>query len=269
MENQLVPYVEMEKMAVAVAKSGLFGCKSPEQAITLFLIAQAERIPLMQAVIDYNIIEGKPALKADAMLRRFQEAGGVVKWVEMSDKKVSAFFSHPSCPDPLLVDWDMARAEKAELSTRQYKNGGANMYQKYPRQMLRARVISEGIRAVYPGGCSGFYTPEEVVDFDQKPVIEQKQPSEARSSEIAPAHVEAEIVDSGTAKLAQDKEEIKPVSKKSFEKFEMAKKLCGKAIFEEILKKSGYKDVKSIESDDVAKGILREMRIAFESKEAK
>jgi hypothetical protein len=32
--------------------------------------------------------------------------------------------------------------------------------------MLRARVISEGIRTVYPGVAVGIYTPEEVNDFD-------------------------------------------------------------------------------------------------------
>lgn len=31
--------------------------------------------------------------------------------------------------------------------------------------MLRARVISEGIRTVYPGCIAGTYTPEEVQDF--------------------------------------------------------------------------------------------------------
>jgi hypothetical protein len=31
--------------------------------------------------------------------------------------------------------------------------------------MLRARVISEGIRTVYPGVLTGEYTPEEVMDF--------------------------------------------------------------------------------------------------------
>jgi hypothetical protein len=33
--------------------------------------------------------------------------------------------------------------------------------------MLRARCISEGIRAVYPGCVVGVYTPEEVQDFQQ------------------------------------------------------------------------------------------------------
>jgi hypothetical protein len=32
--------------------------------------------------------------------------------------------------------------------------------------MLRSRCISEGIRSVYPGSVTGFYSPEEVADFE-------------------------------------------------------------------------------------------------------
>jgi len=38
--------------------------------------------------------------------------------------------------------------------------------------MLRARVVSEGIRTVFPGVAVGTYTPEEAVNFDDKPVVE-------------------------------------------------------------------------------------------------
>jgi hypothetical protein len=37
--------------------------------------------------------------------------------------------------------------------------------------MLRARCISEGIRAVYPGCVVGVYTPEEVQDFQPAPAV--------------------------------------------------------------------------------------------------
>ena len=37
MSNALVPVADIEKMATAVAKSGLFGVKTPEQAMALML----------------------------------------------------------------------------------------------------------------------------------------------------------------------------------------------------------------------------------------
>ncbi len=151
---------DMQTMAVAVAKSNLFGMKTPDQALALMLIAQAEGMHPAIAARDYHIIQGRPALKADAMLARFQAAGGSVKWTSLADDKVSAVFSHPQ-GGSIEVDWDMKRARAAEL-------GGKDMWKKYPRQMLRARVISEGIRTVFPGCIAGFYTPEEVQDFDSK-----------------------------------------------------------------------------------------------------
>lgn len=167
-ELAIIPVSDMQIMARAVVTSGLWGIKTEAQALALMLVAQAEGLHPATAARDYNIIQGRPALKADAMLARFQAAGGVVEWQEMTDSRVAGMFSHPhSCPKPVLIDWDMQRARQAQL-------GGKEMWSKYPRQMLRARVISEGIRAVYPGAVSGVYTPEEVADFT---VEEQPQPA--------------------------------------------------------------------------------------------
>jgi hypothetical protein len=47
------------------------------------------------------------------------------------------------------------------------------MYRKFPRQMLRSRVISEGIRTVYPGATSGLYEEGEVASFEpSRPTID-------------------------------------------------------------------------------------------------
>lgn len=161
MSNELIPYQDIEKMAAVTAKSGLFGIKTPEQAAALMLIAQAEGLHPAIAARDYHIINGRPSLKADAMLARFQAAGGKVEFQEYSDKRVAAIFSHPQ-GGSLKIDWTIERAKQAGL-------GGKDIWRQYPRQMLRARVISEGIRTIFPGCIGSFYTPEEVQDFDIKP----------------------------------------------------------------------------------------------------
>ena len=81
MSNELVTYTvsDVRVMAEAAAKSGLFGMKTPEQALALMMLCQAEGIHPMKAVAEYHIIQGRPALKADAMLARFLRAGGTVK----------------------------------------------------------------------------------------------------------------------------------------------------------------------------------------------
>lgn len=157
-------FADMNRMAVAIAKSGLFGVKDADQALSLMMIAQAEGKHPALIARDYDIIQGRPAKKSEAILRDFQASGGRVEWHTMDDKAASATFSHPLAPKPVKIDWDLARAKQAGLMD---KNGG--MYTKYPRQMLRARVISEGCRAIAPSATSGFYTPEEVRDMDPAP----------------------------------------------------------------------------------------------------
>ncbi|HOR78579.1 MAG TPA: hypothetical protein PLG04_07260 [Anaerolineaceae bacterium] len=163
--NEIVALQDIERAGNYIAKSGLFGVKTPEQAIALMLVAQAEGRSPFEAARDYHIIQGKPSLKAEAMLARFQQAGGKVKWLESTDTKCSAEFSHPQ-GGTLTVTWTIERAQKAGLT-------GKDNWRQYPAQMLRARCISEGVRAVYPGACSGMYTPEEIQDMaPEKPALE-------------------------------------------------------------------------------------------------
>lgn len=156
--SDLIPYNDMERMALTVAKSRLFGVQNPEQALALMLIAQAEGLHPAIAARDYHIIQGRPALKADAMLARFQTAGGSVRWVKMSDTEVTGEFAHPQ-GGKVEIKWTIEMANRAGLT----KNP---TWKQYPRAMLRARCISEGIRTVFPGVVVGTYTPEEVQDMD-------------------------------------------------------------------------------------------------------
>ena len=159
--SNIVPYQDIEKMANAVAQSKLFGVKNANEAIALMLVAQAEGMHPATAARDYHVIQGRPALKADAMLARFQQAGGSVQWKEYTDEKVTGVFSHPQ-GGTLELSWTLQQAKSIGIANK-------DNWKNYPRAMLRARVISEGIRSVYPGCVVGVYTPEEVADFDNKP----------------------------------------------------------------------------------------------------
>lgn len=189
---------DIERMAIAVAKSNLFGVRTPDQAMALMLISQAEGMHPAIAARDYHVINGKPTLKADAMLARFQAAGGTVKWSEYTDTVVSALVSHPA-GGSVEISWTIAMAEKAGLT----KNA---TWRQYPRQMLRARVISEGIRTVFPGVAVGVYTPEEVADFDKQPPppagIYQPQ-AQAQQIDMGPADVVEQSPDQAEADAAE------------------------------------------------------------------
>lgn len=159
--STIIPYRDIEEMAKSVVASRLFGMKSPSEAIALMLVAQAEGLHPMVAARDYDIIQGRPALKSRAMLARFQQSGGKIDWKTRSDTECEAAFSHPQSPTPVTIRWDWKRATQAGLT-------GKDNWRKYPAQMLAARVISEGVNACYPAACNGMYTPEEVADFDDK-----------------------------------------------------------------------------------------------------
>ena len=161
MSNALVSVADIEKMAVAIAKSKMFGMKTADEAFALMLIAQAEGMHPAIAARDYHVIQGRPTLKADAMLARFQTAGGKVSWDTYTDQEVTGTFSHPA-GGSLKLTWTFAQAKSIGLTSK-------DNWRNYPRAMLRARVISEGIRTVYPGCVVGTYTAEELEDIPAPP----------------------------------------------------------------------------------------------------
>lgn len=153
-------------MAQAIAESKLFGIQTPAQALALGLLCQAEGRHPAEAARDYHIINGKPSLKSEAMLARFQQAGGRVEWHDYTHESVSGTFSHPQ-GGTLKVSWTIKDAERAGLT-------GNPTWKKFPRQMLKARCISEAVRGIYPGVLSGLYAPEEVAEFG--PVQTEPEP---------------------------------------------------------------------------------------------
>jgi len=147
----------LTELATAVAKSGLFAMKTVEQAITLMALCRSEGLDPIQACRRYHIINNRPAMRADAMQAEFQSRGGKIKWIHRDAEKCEAEFSHPS-GGSVTVLWTLEMAREAGLLNN-------DNWRKYKRQMLHARVVSEGVRAVLPEVVCGVHTPEEVGDF--------------------------------------------------------------------------------------------------------
>jgi len=146
---------DIREIGEALAESRMFE-HTKEQSVALCLIAHAEGQHPALAGMEYDIIKGTPSLKSKAMLARFQAAGGSVEWHQHDEEACEATFSHP-VGGTLRIRWDMEMAKAADLSKK-------DNWRKYPRAMLRARCVSEGVSAVYPGAAR-LYTPEEVRDF--------------------------------------------------------------------------------------------------------
>lgn len=193
--NDVVPVSEIKYIAEVMGKSGLFG-KTPEQIASLCLIAHAEGRPLASVAMEYDVIQGRPALTSRAGLARFQSSGGCIKWIESNAKIAKALFSHAQGGE-LEITWTIEQAKEIGLATK-------DTWKKYPAQMLRARCSAEGIRALYPACLGALYLTEEVQDFDapkKSRVIESKGVAVAVEDEAEAGEAGSIQVSENTAKL--------------------------------------------------------------------
>ena len=186
---QVMTYNEIKALAETVAQSRLFPAfGNKEQAFVLMMVAQAEGCHPITATQRYDIITGKPAKKTDAMLADFQRRGGKVEWVELTDKACEGEFSSPGLSKPVRVRWTIEQAQAAKLT-------GKDNWKNYPRAMLRARVVSEGIRVSDPGVVAGLYSPEEVADFSPAPSTSAQPAAQAQPAKEAAPVIDVQPVD--------------------------------------------------------------------------
>ena len=197
---------ELEKIGEYIVKSGLFGISKKEQAVALLLLSQSEGLHPMQAVKKYHIVQGRPVKKAETMLAEFLQTGGKVKWHELSNNVASATFIAPN-GDSIKITWTMEDAKRIGLSQK-------DNWKNYPRAMLRSRVISEGIRTIWPEITEGIYTPEEVIDMDV--VSFENTEAETVETEADETDQPEKQSEQKEWKISEIKEIIKPELKNKF-----------------------------------------------------
>jgi hypothetical protein len=246
-QAEVIPFSDMERMASALAKSGLFAIKTPDQAIALMLVAQSEGRHPASVAAEMDVIQGRPALKSQAALARFQSAGGKIQWVTRNDNECTIEGSHPS-GGTLRVTWTMERAEAAGLT-------GKSTWRQYPTAMLSARAQAELVRALYPACLSGQYLVEEVSDFDSRPVSSGKfQAVKAALPPIKEEIIEQEVVQVIEAPKAEKEDPLDAV-------YELAE--TDKVTEEQILGFLKSKDAIPAETEylaDIKPAILRRLK---------
>ena len=188
---------ELKEISTHAVKSNLFGMPSQEAAFSLMLVCQSEGLHPVQALRRFHIINGRPAMRADAMQAAFMQSGGKIVWKQRDDIACEATFSHPQGCE-VTVRWTMEMAKAAGLTNN-------TNWKKYPRQMLHARCVSEGVRSSNPAIVCGFYTPEEVSDFDTKPAKATKAPKEPEPTKV-------EVIKAAEPKKAEEPKAIEATS---------------------------------------------------------
>ncbi len=85
------------------------------------------------------------------------------------------------------MSWTIKDAERAGLT-------GNPTWKKFPRQMLKARCISEAVRGIFPAVLSGLYAPEEVQEF--APIQPETEPTPTITVESETVQTDSEPVQS-------------------------------------------------------------------------
>jgi hypothetical protein len=148
---------EIERLADHFTKSGLFGNTPKTQGeIIVKMLAGAENgFPPFASVQGIHVIQGKPEMGADLLARAVKQSGRYDYRVrEISDEacRIEFFADGESLGESSFTMQDAKRAGIA-----------SGMYGKYPRNMLFARAMSNGVAWYCPDATSTrFYVDGEI-----------------------------------------------------------------------------------------------------------
>jgi hypothetical protein len=153
-----MPFEDVWTLAERVAASRLFAMTTPDQAFALMMLCQQEGLHPMAAVRRYHIIQGRPAMRSDAMQGELQARGWVVVPLVRTAVEARARFAHASkCPDGFELGVTIQQFEVAGLTRK-------DTWKAYPDDMLWARLISKATRTLDPGIIAGIMSTDEADD---------------------------------------------------------------------------------------------------------
>lgn len=168
-------FMDLMMLGETLVKTGFLpqAVKTGAQAVAIILTGRELGIGPMQSLRSVGIINGKPVLAADLQLGLFHRAGGKSRFVELTPEKATLELTAPWLNAPHTERFTMEDAKRAGLS-------GKQVWQQYPKAMLRSRVITAGLKSAGFEPCAGMYDPEELGGL---PVIEGElaQPATAEA----------------------------------------------------------------------------------------
>ena len=159
MENKLttltqLPLQEVMSIGKTFAESGMFAdTKSAAQAIVKIQAGQEIGIPPFAAMTGIHIIQGKPTIGAGLIASRVKGSGKYDYKVMQQDEKICSIDFYQGKEKIGNSTFTIEDAKKAQT-----KN-----IDKFPKNMLFARAISNGVKWFCPDVFSGpVYVPEEM-----------------------------------------------------------------------------------------------------------
>lgn len=159
----------------------------------------------MEALANIHVIEGKAVLSSELMLSLVMRKGVQVEWSKMTDEEVECRLTRPGHPVH-IGRWTIEDAKRAGLT-------GKDNWKKYPRAMLRARCISEAIRAWAPDLLGAGVYDETEADEVQASAASAPRVTiiEAPKAETKPSGVDRCAVAIAAYAAAQTDDDLKAV----------------------------------------------------------
>lgn len=192
--NVISSYDDVERAAVSMAKSGFFSdAKQASQAVVKILAAREIGLGPFAGMTGVNIIQGKPAFGANIMAACVKKSGRYnYRVTEMSDKACTIEFME-------RLDGKWTTSGESKFTIEDARKAGTKNLDKFPRNMLFARAMSNGVRWYCPDVMNGsvVYTPEELgadVDEDGNVVEIVEVKHDVPIAEVIPTEVN-EVVD--------------------------------------------------------------------------
>lgn len=174
----------IESMGRAIAKSQFIKCENVEQGMVLAMTCYSKGMDFLTLAQKYDLIGGRLSMKSDAMLSGLRERGGKHKIIKRTPDEACVLLTYDGQDYESRITWEDARRESfpyngkesvvirfieadnqvelAKILKPKYATPRSRM------QMLWARAVSDGVRALCPEVNTGVYTPEEISDFAEE-----------------------------------------------------------------------------------------------------
>ena len=203
--NQVVStYDEVERAAKAMVASGYFAdTKAISQGIVKILAGQELGFGPFASMNGVYIIQGKPSFGANMMAAAVKASGRYnYRVVEMSDEVCEIAFIENG-----------QECGRSKFTIADAKKAGTKNLDKFPRNMLFARAMSNGVRWYCPDVMNGsaIYTPEELgveTDEDGKPL----EPIISEVIDVEPVQEKSRAQIAAELGFPEDKPTVEPMT---------------------------------------------------------
>ncbi len=149
-----------------IAKSGLCGIKTPEEALARLMTGRELGLTAMQSLRGIYTVNGRPAMDASLMMAlcmRHPDCERFEFTVSTTERAVLAIKRRGR--SAVQIEWTIDDAKRVGLTAKADSN-----WAKYPAQMLRARCKADGARLEFSDILFGLTATEEL--YDPEPVPE-------------------------------------------------------------------------------------------------